>query len=634
MPPALGKAVAHDAGGPYWPPVFATVLNGMTQIGFTNTTAQIVNITPTVSSAQSDTLMVQVLAAASAGTITVADSVNTGNYTQIGSVTLSTGQVQYLFAYFSATSALGPTGTLTITTTVNQVYTTSLYRMPNVTGVDIAANTAIGTSTTPTITGTGPLSSSTDLELVIVANNNTENCATPSGWNRLWGNYQGTYENVLFWRVATSTTPDSFSGTLSGTSTPWGAIAISLTVAPFSMNNPAANGHGFVGALDIRGLHDNLSTALAPPMCVVGAANHTQSYATGNIGLASERLIFDSVYIDTAGGMGVVPGWPNWYCCMQPGFYEIDSTLNWQAQSSAAGQRNGWIIVAQAAAQAVAAGTGTPTTVNRYVCPIGESVSGNVGSLEPVANASTRVYLGLGDMVTLGAMQNSGGTITTGRWPYAGSTLSLRWVGYSTLGDQLPVCQSPGNGMFGAGQSQGGGNPVTTTTGYWSGSYCYAYYGASAYYGHGNELQDYGGPITQGKYQNGVNGSCYGVVLFNYANMHSTLSGHTINWMQCKATNTHSWYNSGCKLMLGTTNITNNGTWANMRPGVWTWFDETEVSFNEGQTKWFNIPVSYFGSLGSTAVGLVIGNNSTTNLEYYSTWGTGPNSWELAINYT
>jgi hypothetical protein len=87
-------------------------------------------------------------------------------------------------------------------------------------------------------------------------------------------------------------------------------------------------------------------------------------------------------------------------------------------------------------------------------------------------------------------------------------------------------------------------------------------------------------------------------------------------------------------LMVGSSTFTSFGAWANPMPGHGTWFDELEVSFERNQTKWFNLPLNYFGSLASVATSIVVGNDSTTNLEYWSSWGTGPHSWQLAINYT
>jgi hypothetical protein len=411
-----------------------------------------------------------------------------------------------------------------------------------------------------------------------------------------------------------------------------------------SMNNPAANGHDFVGALDIRGLRNNLATALSPPLCVVGAVDHNEPVPPGG-GSAGQHIIWDTIYVDTVGGMSAISGWPNWYCVTVPGFYEIDASLVFDARTTSSGVRTGWLIVAQAAAQAIAASnnTVTPQTVDRYVCPIGEQVSSNTYDMNTVMNPITRIYLGIGDMVSLGIANNQGGGVTddTGT-NYGGSSMSLRWVGYNTLGDQQPVSHNAGSGQWPALYSAGYGSLAATTTTTFIGQHTYSYYGSKALYGHAYGLAVTDGGVWQGRQTKSEwTGSEFGYVLFNYNGLTGsgpgiwpTLSGHKINWIQLGINNGSSSYSSGAKLMVGSSTFTSFGAWANPMPGHGTWFDELEVSFERNQTKWFNLPLNYFGSLASVATSIVVGDDSTTNLEYWSSWGTGPHSWQLAINYT
>lgn len=376
--------------------------------------------------------------------------------------------------------------------------------------------------------------------------------------------------------------------------------------------------------LDMRGIRDTLATALNPPLCIVGQVNNNQTLTTGNNQIQG-RIVWDTVYVDTVGGMGVVPGWPNWYCVMVPGFYEIDVSLSWQIQATGAtGVRTGWIIIAQKAAQEVATGNGSPYT-STYVCPIGEQVSGNNNSLNPVNAASTRVYLGVGDMVGLGGMHTQGTSIATGN-ALGGAVMSIRWLGYNNTSDQTPTCGLPGGSSVVV-------TPATPSTSTYTKTYnatgTYSYYGSGSSF---TQPKNTNSVLYQGEYSGGgAAGSDVGYALFNHSQIASDTSGATITAVKLKMQNQHSWYDSGASLIIG---WTSNGTWSSSAPTSGMHYDVDEVFFSQGQTLTFSIPVSIgkaFQSSGATA--LAFGNNSTTNLKYYGYW-TGNTYPQLSITYT
>lgn len=614
-PPALGKDVAHDSGPPYWPPTFAPVISA-SQVGFSNPNTESPTITPTISTQQGACLLVQILAAAST-TISVADT-QSNSYSQIGSVTFNSKK-QYLFAAFD-TSPVSTGDTITITTTTSQQYVCSLYFINNVTAVDAAAVTATGDNTSPAVTG-GSMNQPGDLELIIVANDDTATVSIPSGWNQLEYNYEGTYANQLFYRIASGTTADAFSATLSA-STYWGAIAISFTPATvLSLNNPANNGHDFIGGLEIRGLRDNLAMKLNPPLLVVGQKGTTESFTS----LIPARVAWDTVFIDTVGGMGIIPNWPNWYCVTVPGMYEISGSLVWSYQSSgAAGVRTGWIIVAQQAAQLLALGTGSPTSGDKYSIPIAETVTPNNNSTPPICNPSTRVYLGVGDMVSLGGIQTQGSAITSSA-EFNGSLLSLRWLGWGTMADNYPIADWPG-----------GGNAIPTPTATNTYTKTFSATGSYSYHGStdGATLRATNGDIWQGKATGTTTGSQFGFATFNYTAIADALSGATINSVKLKMTNLHTWYSTGAYLMVGYT--TYSGAYGStFTPGSGTHFNQLIIPFKEGETLTVDITGydigTAFQSGGATA--LAFGNDSTTLLDYYGYW-SGDTNPELIFNYT
>jgi hypothetical protein len=391
-----------------------------------------------------------------------------------------------------------------------------------------------------------------------------------------------------------------------------------------AMNNPDGSGSPFVGANDMRGITEGLRQVLQPPMCIVSAISQTQSFGTG--ALANPALSWDTVHVDTAGGMGLYPGWNNWYVCIVPGFYEISASLVWAVTAAQAGYTGqGWIAIAKFAAQALAAGTATPLTVGQYICPVGEAVRFNSSSVTPVCNAITRVYLGLGDMVALCGEHNfssARGTSTA----TVGSHMSIRFTGLATTDDETEINSALSNG----GTVTLVTNPVPGSFTY-PNTHTYSYQGKFGTNPYNRRNTD--GNCFQGlKGNSDFEGSQTSQIVFNVALIASQLAGKTIKSATLTCTNLTSWYNTGTKLMLGYTTVT-PGT-NNFHQTSTTFSNILHQKFFTGQVATFAIPASMvqaFITGGATA--LVLGDGVTTNLNYFGSWLGGVGSWTLTVNF-
>ena len=393
-----------------------------------------------------------------------------------------------------------------------------------------------------------------------------------------------------------------------------------------AMNNPDGSGNAFIGSADLRGITASLQLALQPPMCNVSAISQTQSFTNG--ALSNPALNWDTINVDTVGGMGLYPGWPNWYVCIVPGFYELSGSVVWsQTGAGLAGYAGqAWFAVAERAAQALGAGTGTPLTVGAYVCPVGSQVRFNASSMNPVCTGSTRMYLGLGDMVALCAEQNFTSSRGTSTSPI-GSQMSIRFVGLATADDRTQVnslLSSGGTVTLNPGPTQG------TFT--YTNQHTYSYQGKTGFSPYGRRNTDLA--CFQGvKGNQDSEGSQTSQVMFNAALMASQLAGHTITSATLECTNLVSWYNTGAKLMLGYTTVT---------PGALTFHPQASSTtvnvmhqkFNQGQKLTFAVPISLvqeFVTGGATA--LVLGDSQDTDLNYYGQWDGGPGNWILTVNH-
>lgn len=390
-----------------------------------------------------------------------------------------------------------------------------------------------------------------------------------------------------------------------------------------TMNNPSANGHDFVGENDIRGMTDTLNRMLNPPMLAVSAISETQSQGSGAI--SSPQVFWDTVHVDTEGGMGLVPGYPNWYVVTVPGFYEIDGSLVWAQGETGGFMGQGWIVVAQAAAQSVAAGTGNPVTAGSYVCPIGESPRWNGVNINAVCNPTTIMYLGLGDMVTIAAEQNTAGSFSTGT-NVGGSHFSMIYKGMGQVDDRVQLNTTIQGGIV---------NTKKTTTNFtktYNNTNTYAYYGSPNNFNRRNQ----NGDCYQGTYSGGakVTGSETSQIVWPHGTINSDLSavGTRVTSITLQCHNTHTWYNSGGKLMLGySTQTPGNSTF---NAGSVQTKDVFEESFNEGQTKTFTLPLAFATTFQGSGKMFVIGNANTQNLNYYGIWQGGVNTWHLTIKYS
>jgi hypothetical protein len=197
-----------------------------------------------------------------------------------------------------------------------------------------------------------------------------------------------------------------------------------------TMNNPALNGHAFVGDSDLKGISETLRNALSPPLCIAGLSSNTQATTAPANYLG--QLAYDTVYVDTTEGLGAVPNWPSWYLCSVPGWYDIDATVQW---ASIAGQLC-WMIVEQDELHVMRYSFGQGpidssngltggTSINHKI-PTFSDVKGAGGSLL-VTNFSTSQYLGVGDMVTVGCYSGGNSLVTAN----GGSMISIRWTGVS-----------------------------------------------------------------------------------------------------------------------------------------------------------------------------------------------------------
>jgi hypothetical protein len=391
-----------------------------------------------------------------------------------------------------------------------------------------------------------------------------------------------------------------------------------------NMNNPAGQGGAFIGAGDMRGLVDSLQLTLQPPMCSVSAISQTQSFTNGS--LSNPALNWDTINVDTAGGMGLIPGWPNWYVCVVPGFYELSGSVVWATTGGGLAGYTGqaWFAIAQSAAKALAAGTGTPLTVGAYVCPVGEATRFNGSNASPVCTGTTRVYLGLGDMVALCAEQNFTSAHATEASPL-GSQMSIRFVGLATADDRVQI-----NSLISSG------GLVTTTPPSTPGTFTYVNQHTYSYQGR-TGFSPYALRNADSHCYQGVNGSRdeegsqVSQVVFDSALMISQLSGKTITSATLEGSNQLTWYKTGTYLMVGHTTVTPGGASYNLDPAH-TATNVLHQAFRRGQTLTFALPVALVAEFVTTSKAFVFGDGLTTNLDYYGRWQGGPGSWILTVN--
>jgi hypothetical protein len=160
------------------------------------------------------------------GTITFTDA--TGNtWTQLTTVTIGTSVLRAYTA--PATTAYTTASSVTLNDTTSQAHRTTLYYMHEALGIDASlTKTATGTSSAPSITTNAP-SLTSDLQLVIFANNNTvDPTADPAGFVN-WGNESNGAQHATMYavRVPARTTYVATGAYLA--SQTWGAIALGFS---------------------------------------------------------------------------------------------------------------------------------------------------------------------------------------------------------------------------------------------------------------------------------------------------------------------------------------------------------------------------------------------------------------------
>lgn len=191
-----------------------------------------------------------------------------------------------------------------------------------------------------------------------------------------------------------------------------------------AMNNGGTSGKGFVGATDQRGIWYTLQAVQRPPLLVAGQLTQ-QSFGSGTSG-AEQTMQWDMVYVDTAGGLGLTPGFPNWYVILKSGFYEIHCVVVFTA--NATGNRFARLLINPAGGTAnTPPGSSALSVASTSKRPI-------AGTPTPVT-LSTRLYCGVGTTIGVRAWQDSGGTLLTGVSTANGSLLSVRFTGYSATAD-------------------------------------------------------------------------------------------------------------------------------------------------------------------------------------------------------
>ncbi len=410
-------------------------------------------------------------------------------------------------------------------------------------------------------------------------------------------------------------------------------------------SSPWGRTGGFVGALDMRGIVDNLSLKLRPPMCVVSAIAQFQTLPTGS-NPTSAIFQWDTINVDTANSFGAVPGYPNWYVCTFPGFYDIDASIILQQTGTGSFAVQGWIVVAEAAAQAIMSSGGsiTPFGVANYVCPIGEQSRVNSVSLNTVMSPSTRMYLGLGDMVGVGMQHAAAGNLNTGTGT-GGSHMSLIWTGYGqTNNSGVPIDHVQNSAtMTGAGGAiqLGGGGKQTIIKSYQP-TNTYSYLGNTADAANTRDFTN--GSCRQGQYKGGYHtkGDQYFCIQLPFGTMQSDMgSSASIKAITLKCTSNWSWYDSGVTLAVGYSTRALNSTHG---PGTSKWIldgndhDNLHLEdFRRYQTKTFSLPISSFKTLATTATFLIFGCGASTtpntNLSRYGWWKGSPGQWAVTVTY-
>lgn len=407
------------------------------------------------------------------------------------------------------------------------------------------------------------------------------------------------------------------------------------------LNNPAANGHDFLGSLEMRGMAYNLQQALTPPMCIAALLGNEQGRTTGS--RTTPSVAWDTIVYDNMGGMGLSPAYPEWYVVTVPGFYEIEATVGWAASGgSVNSMAQAWICVAIQGMQEMndPALENTPWLNGQYGCPIGETTRWtSISSDEPnnMCNPCTRMFLGVGDMVAICCEQSTGVDQNYGGTTGGGSHFSIRWVGHGTEGDWVQVNSSINGGTI----VNPGIETINVTAWKNTGGFSYSWTASSKALGHILSSNKY---AYQGK--QGSDPSAYTFIPMP-SDVRSILSGQSIHAVTLTCTNYSSYDATGAYLILGAFNNSNGApgnywspfTQGNVNTFPWTASGDPGWWFNPGETRTVSIPTSFISDtfVAQSCDGFFVGTDDydlNTQHDKSGVWWAKPNTWILTVAYS
>lgn len=214
-----------------------------------------------------------------------------------------------------------------------------------------------------------------------------------------------------------------------------------------------------------------------------------------------------------------------------------------------------------------------------------------------------------------------------------------------TSGVAVGTSASNVSGVGGGGGGPGSGTTSNTQTNFYAAQFSCSYYGSQSSSNsnqqRGNSGSGTGGTMYQGcsSGQLSVTGDQYSFCLMPYALMESDLAGVTINSVQLQLTNLHSWYNTGCYVILGYapfTTFAQTGSISGSNPHAQTfWIDEGATVDQTVINGWGTVFQS--GAAKCLMFGPSSSAGSPTNLYNYGYFYGDGNSLEepiLAITFT
>lgn len=119
--------------------------------------------------------------------------------------------------------------------------------------------------------------------------------------------------------------------------------------------------------------------------------------------------------------------------------------------------------------------------------------------------------------------------------------------------------------------------------------------------------------LYQGDYS-GANDR-YSKIGFPYSTIQSDLSGSTIQSVQVRLSNEHSWFNSGLTARIGHHNNASEPSGSSSTSGT---FNQTQSAFDKGEMKWVSLPTSVgAGFRDNTIKGLTLGRTNAGDQSDY-----------------